>query len=152
MASLKLPKYLFSLLLLLNGLSVSAADSEFGRVIHANGKNPGSAIDLSAILSKDADTLLFIHSPHCGPCKRIEPKIKKLAKAKHDLKIVDVLLDSKNDDGIGFDSEAARQFDIHSVPEFRIYDRKGELVERGDPADDKVDDWLVQYKIKKKDQ
>ena len=120
-----------------------------GGVVHANENDPGSAIDLKKYLSKNESTLLFIHSPHCGPCRRISPKIDALAKKKADLKIVDVILDSKKAHGIGWDSAAAKQFDIHSVPQFIVYDKNGQLKMSGDKAEDEVDAWLVEYKLKK---
>lgn len=120
-----------------------------GGVIHANENDPGSAIDLQKYLSKSESTLLFIHSPHCGPCRRISPKIDALAKKKPDLKVVDVILDSKKAHGIGWDSAAAKQFNIHSVPQFMVYDKNGQLRMSGDKAEDEVDAWLVEYKLKK---
>lgn len=136
---------LLSVAILSSFTSANAA----GRVIHSNDSNPGSAIELQKFLSKNESTLLFIHSPHCGPCKRISPKIDSLAKKKSDLHIVDVLLDSKKEHGIGWDSAAAKQFNIHSVPQFMIYDKNGQLRESGEKAEDQVDAWLVEYKLKK---
>ncbi len=134
---------------LLLGLSQAAA-AESGKMVHSNSKTPGEAINLQQFLSKSAQTLLFVHSPHCGPCKRVEPKIKALAKAKAaDLKIVELLLDGPKDSGIGWDSPAAKQFDVHAVPAYLLYDRSGELLLKGDPAEVQVDKWMYELGIKK---
>jgi thiol-disulfide isomerase/thioredoxin len=125
------------------------AAEETGKIIHANDKNPGSAINLKSVLSNNLTTLLFIHSPHCGPCKAMEPKIQKLAGVRNDLKIVDLSLDKKSDKrGIGWDSPAAHQFDIHAVPYYMIFDANGKLIAKGDDAETKLNGWLGEAGIK----
>jgi thiol-disulfide isomerase/thioredoxin len=125
-------------------ISCGAAFSQkTGTIFHANASNPGAAINLQSVLSSSSPTLLFIHSPHCGPCKKMEPKIQRLASTRNDLKIVDMTLDKKSDKrGIGWDSPAARQFDIHSVPYYMIFDSSGKLIAKGDDAETKLNGWL----------
>ena len=126
----------------------AAQANESGAVFHANSDHPGAAIDLNTVLSKEHDTVLFIHSPHCGPCKRIEPKIKKLAKARSDLKVVDLILDAPSAKGIGWDSDAAKQFNIHAVPYYVIYSPAGDKISSGDEAEAKVEFWMKSVGIK----
>lgn len=127
----------------------AAFSAETGEIFHANKENPGSAVELKNVLSKDLPTLLFIHSPHCGPCKRMEPKLKALAKVKTDLKIVDMLLDSPKAKGIGWDSAAAKQFDVHSVPFYILFDQSGKISSKGENAELTVEKWLKDFKIVK---
>ncbi len=143
--------YIVILLSLASSLPVYcfAADSKgSGSMLHANYEHPGSAIDLNSFLSKEHDTILFIHSPHCGPCKKVEPKMKKLAKARNDLKIVDLLLDAPSSKGIGWDSDAAKQFDIHAVPYYLIYDSSGKKLASGEDAETKIESWMKAAGIK----
>ncbi|MBX9725384.1 MAG: thioredoxin family protein [Candidatus Obscuribacterales bacterium] len=143
--------YIGIVLSLMSSLSVSCfatGAKETGAMLHANYEHPGSAIDLKSFLSKENDTVLFIHSPHCGPCKKVEPKMKKLAKARTDLKIVDLLLDAPSSKGIGWDSDAAKQFDIHAVPYYLIYDPSGKKLASGDEAETKIESWMKAVGIK----
>jgi thiol-disulfide isomerase/thioredoxin len=129
-------------LLLINPLAAHA-DS----IVHANSDSPGSAIDLSQFLATDKTTVLFIHSPHCGPCRVMEPKIQELSDKKTDIKIVDVLLDSESDGGIGFMSPAGNQFEVYVVPMFIIYDQHGKKISQGQKALKQVKQWLVEQGI-----
>ena len=133
----------FLLCMLLISPLAARADS----VVHANSDSPGSTIDLHHFLATDKTTLLFIHSPHCGPCRMIEPKIQELSDKKTDLKIVDVLLDSESDDGIGLMSPAANQFEVYVVPMFIIYDQHGKKLSEGKKALKQVKLWLTEQGI-----
>lgn len=116
-------------------------------VVHANADKPGSAIVLDNFLAKDKSTLLFIHSPHCPPCRAMEPRIEKLSDKKSDLKIVDVLLDAPSDSGIGFTSAAGNQFEAYSVPMFIIYDKNGKRIAQSKKANKQVALWLSENSI-----
>jgi thiol-disulfide isomerase/thioredoxin len=134
--------FLFSLLLLTSPLAASA-----NNVVCANSDSPGSTIDLAHFLATDKTTVLFIHSPHCGPCKLIEPKIQELSDKKTDIKIVDVLLDSEADGEIGFMSPAGNQFEVYVVPMFIIYDEHGKKISQGKKALKQVKEWLTEQGI-----
>ncbi len=132
------------------GLITSVAlvkGAEADKISHANPESPGSAIELAKFLASDRQTVLFIHSPHCGDCRRAEPGIKELAGKRPDLKIVEIELDAKTDKGIGFDSAAAKQFDVHFVPMFVIYDVHGKETCRGKDAQSLINTWLREAHI-----
>jgi thiol-disulfide isomerase/thioredoxin len=116
-------------------------------VVHANADKPGSAIALDHFLAKDKSTLLFIHSPHCPPCRAMEPRIERLSDKKTDLKIVDVLLDAPSDSGIGFTSAAGNQFEAYSVPMFIIYDKSGKRIAQSKKANKQVALWLTENNL-----
>ena len=98
-------------------------------------------------LPKTKSTLLFIHSPHCPPCRALEPKIEQLSDKKTDVKIVDVLLDAPSDGGIGFTSAAGNQFEAYSVPMFIIYDKNGKRIAQSKKARAQVETWLTENHI-----
>jgi thiol-disulfide isomerase/thioredoxin len=139
------PNSLFCFLLFLLLINPLAAQAD--NIVYANSDSPGSAIDLSHFLATDKTTVLFIHSPHCGPCRLMEPKIRELSDKKTDIKIVDVLLDSESDGGIGFMSQAANQFEVYVVPMFIIYDQHGKKISEGRKALKQVKLWLVEQGI-----
>jgi len=134
-------------LVLLFSLLLTSLAARADNIVHANSENPGSAIDLQHFLAKDKSTVLFIHSPHCGPCKLMEPKIQELSDKKTDIKIVDVLLDSESASGIGFMSAAGNQFEVYVVPMFIIYDQHGKKISQGKKALKQVDQWLAEQNI-----
>jgi thiol-disulfide isomerase/thioredoxin len=133
----------FFFCLLLTSQLAARADN----IVYANSDNPGSAIDLPHFLATDKTTVLFIHSPHCGPCKLMEPKIQELSDKKTDVRIVDVLLDSESSSGIGFMSPAGNQFEVYVVPMFIIYDQHGKKISQGKKALKQVEQWLAEQGI-----
>lgn len=124
-------------------LCQSTTVEENGAMFEVNKQTPGARVDLNAVLSHDKTTLLFVHSDHCGPCKRVAPKIKQLAEAKSDIKVAELMLDGEMEKGIGWESPAAKQFNIHSVPAYFIYDKSGKLILSGKPAKEQVNSWMT---------
>lgn len=120
---------------------------ENGAMFEVNKRSPGARVDLSTVLSKEKPTLLFVHSEHCGPCKRIAPKIKQLAQTKSDIRVAELMLDGEMEKGIGWESPAAKQFNIHSVPAYFIYDRSGKLTSSGKAAKEQVFGWMASLGI-----
>lgn len=53
-----------------------------------------------------------------------------------------VNIDRPESSGIDFHSPVAEQFDIHSVPKFRIYDERGNLFSTDEEAKRQVKDWV----------
>lgn len=115
-----------------------------GQWYEANSKNPGAAVNIFSVIAKQGQTVFFIHSPHCGPCRKMFPHVKKLVEVKPNIKIVDILLDRKTASGIGWDSPAAKQFHIHEVPYFIIYNHDGTVAARGKRAEEQVQTWIDQ--------
>ena len=136
---------LISLSLTLSNLTALPARAD--NIVQANIENPGAAIDLPTFLATDKQTLVYIHSPHCPPCRALDPSIVKLSDKKSDLKIVEVTLDAPTDKGIGFMSEAAAQFEAYSVPTFILYNEHGKKISRGVKARKQVDKWLTENHI-----
>ncbi|MBX9567766.1 MAG: thioredoxin family protein [Candidatus Obscuribacterales bacterium] len=120
---------------------------ENGAVFEINKKTPGAKVDLNAVLSKEKPTLLFVHSDHCGPCKRVAPKIKQLAEAKSDIKVAELMLDGQMEKDIGWESPAAKQFKINTVPAYFIYDKTGKLSLSGKRAKEQVTSWMTDFGI-----
>jgi thiol-disulfide isomerase/thioredoxin len=134
-------------IVLVNSQSMYARSEGGGQLYTANKKDPGAEVNLSKVLSKEYPTVLFIHSNYCGPCKVMYPHIKRLAQTKKDIKIVDVLLDKKGDGGIGWNSAAAKQFDVHSVPYYIIYNQDGTVAARDKRAADQVISWINELNL-----
>lgn len=114
-----------------------------GAILQVNKKTPGARVDLSAVLSKEKPTLLFVHSDHCGPCKRIAPKIKELAESKSDIRVAELMLDGQMEKDIGWESPAAKQFKINTVPAYFIYGQDGKLMLSGKKAKEQVVNWMT---------
>jgi len=92
-------------------------------------------------------TIVDFYSAHCPPCRQISPKLAKLGKKRRDLAILKFDIDRQGGRGIDWGSPLARQYGIQSVPNFRIYDRRGELQAEGPQAFNLVIQLLVQEKL-----
>jgi thiol-disulfide isomerase/thioredoxin len=108
----------------------------------ASGTGPGQEVNLQDLLVKGKTTLLDFYSPFCPPCRQIAPKLEALDSKREDLVVVKVDINRPGVQGIDWQSPAARQFRLSSIPHFKIYGPDGKLEAEGDPAYEKVLRWL----------
>jgi thiol-disulfide isomerase/thioredoxin len=99
-----------------------------------NAFNPGAEFSVEAHLQRGKTTIVDFYSEHCPPCRQISPLLKKLEKMRSDLAVVKVDIDRKGAGSIDWLSPLARQYDLQSVPYFRIYDQEGNLTKQGQEA------------------
>lgn len=113
-----------------------------GQIILANRGYPGQRIPFGSFLEDRKTTVFYFHSKYCPSCEKMMPFLERLAEARSDLKICMVDIDRPEADGIDFESPVAVQCDIHSVPQFRIYDTHALLIARDDEARARVKRWM----------
>ena len=77
----------------------------------------------------------------------ISPLLEELGEKRPDLQIVKVDINRPGVTGIDWQSPLARQYDLKSIPHFKIYDSKGNVVDEGDPAYKKIMGWLRAEKL-----
>jgi thiol-disulfide isomerase/thioredoxin len=99
-----------------------------------NAHNPGAEMEIETYLQKGKTNIVDFYSDFCPPCRKISPLLQKLGRKRQDLAILPVDINRKGVKGIDWSSPLARQYELASVPYFRIYDGDGNLVKEGQEA------------------
>ena len=115
--------------------------------IHAKAPTPphishGQTVTLADYLVPGKTTVFDFFSEYCPPCRAISPKLEKLHAERADIAVVKVDINRPGVKGIDWQSPVARQYDLHSIPHFKIFGPDGKLVSEGDPAYDTVLHWV----------
>ncbi len=114
---------------------------------HAKGPTPphvshGAQITLADYLVPGKTTVFDFYSEYCPPCRAISPKLEKLHAERADLAVVKVDINRAGVKGIDWQSPVARQYDLHSIPHFKIFGPDGKLQSEGDAAYETVLGWV----------
>lgn len=91
------------------------------RVVSEGGKR----IDLASVLVPGKVTMVDFYADWCGPCRMLSPRLEQLAIG--DPKVVLCKIDIVN-----WGTDIAKQFNIRSIPNVRVYDAKGRMI--GQPS------------------
>jgi thioredoxin 1 len=111
---------------------VAVANANRSQAINAF--NPGAEFAIESHLQRGKTNIVDFYSDHCPPCRQISPLLKELEKKRTDLAVLKVDIDRKGAGSIDWLSPLARQYDLQSVPYFRIYDPEGKLTKQGQEA------------------
>jgi thiol-disulfide isomerase/thioredoxin len=122
-------------------LTVRAGDT------HVKGPNPvhiaqGQAVNLADYLVPGKTTVFDFYSEYCGPCRAIGPHLEKLHTARADVAVVKVDINRPDVKGIDWKSPVARQYNLNSIPHFKVYGPDGKLKAEGDAAYEMVTSWF----------
>lgn len=114
---------------------------------HVKGDKPqrvafGQKIKIEDYLVPGKTTIVDFTSRFCPPCQAIAPHLDKLHEKRADIAVVAVDINRPEVQGIDWQSPVARQFDLHSIPHFRVYGPDGKLVADGDKAEEMVVGWF----------
>lgn len=99
-----------------------------------NAHNPGAELAIAGYLKAGKTNIVDFYSDYCPPCRKISPLLQELGRKRPDLAVIQVDINRKGVKGIDFFSPLARQYELNSVPSFRIYDGAGTLVKDGQEA------------------
>ncbi len=106
-----------------------------GNRSHAvNAFDPGAELAIGSILQKGKTNIVDFYSDFCPPCKKISPLLQELGRKRPDLAILQVDINRKGVKGIDWPSPLARQYELSSIPHFKIYDGDGNLLKEGQAA------------------
>jgi thiol-disulfide isomerase/thioredoxin len=89
--------------------------------------NGGQEVNLASLLVPGKVTVVDFYADWCGPCRQLSPHLDRLAREDPDVNVVKV-------DIVKWNTPVTRQHNIRSVPNLRVYDRKGRAV--GTPTSD----------------
>ena len=73
-----------------------------------------SEISLDSLIENNINTLIYISTKWCSPCKKMEPIIDKLVDNNSSLKVIKIDLDANN--------YAQERFDVKSLPTLVLYE------------------------------
>lgn len=114
---------------------------------HEKGPEPlkishGEEVTLADYLVPGKTTVFDFSSEFCPPCRAVSPKLDGLHKKRADLAVVKIDINRPNVKGIDWKSPVARQYNVKSVPNFKVYSPEGKLVAEGKEAWDLVYGWV----------
>lgn len=102
----------------------------------------GEPIELTDYLVPGQYVIFDFFSEYCGPCMQFAPLLEKLATERADIVLVSVNINRPEVRGIDWESPVARQYNLRSIPHFKIYGPDGEMVAEGDEARAMIVQWL----------
>lgn len=102
----------------------------------------GAKVDISAYLVPGKTTVFDFTSQYCPPCRAVAPLLEKLHETRDDIVVVKVDINRPTFKGIDWSSPVAKQYNLGSVPHFKVYGPDGKLVAEGKPASKLVYGWL----------
>jgi thioredoxin 1 len=83
--------------------------------------NGGKEIALEALLVPGKVTVIDFYADWCGPCRQLSPFLEEMTKTHPDVYLRKV-------DIVKWGTPVTGQYDIDSVPNVRVYDRRGKKV------------------------
>jgi thiol-disulfide isomerase/thioredoxin len=88
-------------------------------------------------------TVIFdFYSDYCPPCRALSPMLEKLHAKRSDIVLVIVDINRPDIKGIDWKSPVARQYQLESIPNLKIFNAEGKLQAEGDPARELAMSWI----------
>jgi len=115
--------------------------------IHDKGLKPlvisnGQKVKLADYLVPGKTTVFDFYSPYCPTCRAIAGDIEKLHERREDIAVVLVNINRPDVKVIDWESPVAKQFDLPSTPQLKVYGPAGKLVADGKAAYQMVTGWF----------
>jgi|UniRef100_UPI00404B991D thiol-disulfide isomerase/thioredoxin len=102
----------------------------------------GEEVDITKYLVPGKTVIFDFTSEYCPPCRAISPYLDKLHANRDDIMVVKVDINREGHKGIDWRSPVAVQYEMNSIPHFKVYGPDGEKLAEGDAARDMVTDWF----------
>lgn len=94
----------------------------------------GQNLTVTDYLAKGKLNIVGFSSQACPACQALEPKLSELALKNSEVVVSRVVIDRPGSQGIDWHSPLARQYELRSVPYFKVYDATGRLLAEGEKA------------------
>lgn len=117
--------------------SVGAPESDSASIRKIS--NGGKRVDMQDLLVPGKITVVDFYADWCGPCRRVSPHLETMAKGDSDIVLRKV-------DIVKWGTEVTQQYGIRSVPNIRVFDRRGQMVGQGTPSLQLVQQYVRQAK------
>ena len=121
---------LISVLCLLSSRIIAAEHAKQAEPLHIS---QGETVALTDFLVPGKTVVFDFTSKFCPPCQAYNEPLKLLHAKRPDIVVVKVDINRPETRGIDWQSPVARQYDLHSIPHFKVYSPEGKLV-----AEDKI--------------
>lgn len=100
---------------------------------HTKGEKPlsiaqGEEVKLADFLVPGKTTIFEFTSEYCPPCRAFAEPLLQLHRQRADIAVVKVDINRPDRHKIDWDSPAAQEFQLHSIPHFKIYGPDGKLI------------------------
>jgi thiol-disulfide isomerase/thioredoxin len=102
----------------------------------------GEEVKITDYLVPGKTTIFDFTSEYCPPCRAISPKLDQLHASRDDIVVVKVDINRPGKKGIDWKSPVAQQYELKSVPNFKVYGPDGKLISEGKEASKLVYGWL----------
>jgi thiol-disulfide isomerase/thioredoxin len=94
----------------------------------------GKEVNIQDFVVAGKTTIFDFTSEYCPPCRAIAPLLHKLHADRADVVVVEVDLNRPGVQGIDWASPLAKQYQMNSIPAFKVYGPNGRLQAEGDDA------------------
>ena len=122
-----------ALALLISPVVLHAADGK-GKPDHPARISFGQEVEIKDFIVEGKTTIVDFTSKFCPPCERISPLLDKLHANREDIVVVKVDINRPDVRGIDWKSPVARQYELNSIPHFKVFGPDGKLQAEGDEA------------------
>lgn len=102
----------------------------------------GEPVELTDYLVPGQIVIFDFFSEFCPPCMAFAPLLEKLAKERADVVLVKVNINRPGVQGIDWQSPVARQYNLRSIPHFKIYGPNGDRLAEGTEARNMIVQWV----------
>jgi thiol-disulfide isomerase/thioredoxin len=134
-------------LALLAGFAMARADDAAS--LKTRGPEPreislgGQEFNLADYTVPGKTTIFDFYSQFCPPCRAIAPLVKELHEARPDLAVVEVDINRPGLRSIDWQSPVAQEFQLDSIPHFKIFGPDGKKIAEGEDAQEMVLAWAT---------
>jgi thiol-disulfide isomerase/thioredoxin len=111
--------------------AASAAVANAGKPAHIS---KGAEVKLTDHLVAGKTVIFDFYSDYCPPCVAIAPELEKLHAKRADVVVVKVDINRPGIKGIDWKSPVAQQYNLRSIPHFKVYGPDGKLVAEDSPT------------------
>jgi len=113
--------------------SLALVPAAFGAGTHVKGPKPlrisqGAEVKLAEFLVPGKTTIFDFTSEYCPPCRAYAEPLLLLHQKRADVAVVKVDINRSEVHRIDWDSPVARQFELRSIPHFKVYGPDGKLI------------------------
>jgi thiol-disulfide isomerase/thioredoxin len=102
----------------------------------------GQQVNINDYLVPGKTVVFDFTSDFCPPCRAINPYLDKLHANRADVVVVKVDINRPDVKGIDWKSPVAQQYEMKSIPYFKVYGPDGQFIADGRAARDMVTAWF----------